>query len=384
MPNVAAAPRTRVLIAGVSTRAMAASAARAGYDVTALDAFGDLDQHAGVRALSLPRDFGLAFSARALVTAAADIDCDAIAYLSPFENHPSAVRRLEHRAPLWGNSAAVLERARNPEVLLAAGREYDDATANPTRWLLKPRASGGGHGIRAWQPGHAIPASAYVQPFIDGTPGSIVFVAAKGIAVPLGLTRQLIGETAFGADGFRYCGSMLASSSDAQFDDDAQLFDAAVSLASRLARELALVGVNCIDFVARHGVPIPVEVNPRWSSSMELVERAHGVSIFGVHAAACTTARLPSFDLGHARRERRATAKAIVFARHDIVCGDTTTWLADATVRDVPHPGEHIPARRPVCTVFADAGDSYDCYAALVQRAHRLDALLESWSSVPA
>ena len=68
-------------------------------------------------------------------------------------------------------------------------------------------------------------------------------------------------------------------------------------LASRLARELALVGVNCIDFVARDGVPIPVEVNPRWSSSMELVERAHGVSIFGVHAAACTTAQLPAFDL---------------------------------------------------------------------------------------
>jgi len=74
MPNVAAAPRTRVLIAGVSTRAMAESAARAGYDVTALDAFGDLDQHPGVRALALPRDLGLEFSASALAAAATDID----------------------------------------------------------------------------------------------------------------------------------------------------------------------------------------------------------------------------------------------------------------------------------------------------------------------
>ncbi len=48
---------TRVLIAGVSTRAAAESAANAGFTVTALDAFGDLDQHPSVRSLSLPRDF---------------------------------------------------------------------------------------------------------------------------------------------------------------------------------------------------------------------------------------------------------------------------------------------------------------------------------------
>ena len=381
MPNVAIARRTRVLLAGVSTRAMAESAARAGYDVTALDAFGDLDQHPGVRALSLPRDLGVDFSASALATAATDIDCDAIAYLSPFENHPSAVRRLEQHAPLWGNSAAVLEHARDPERLRTA--RPDNSTEAATRWLIKPRPSGGGHGIGWWEPGQAVPANAYVQPFIDGTPGSIVFVAADGTAVPLGLTRQLIGEAVFGADGFRFCGSILASAGDVQFDDDASLFDASVALASRLARELELVGVNCIDFIARDGVPVPVEVNPRWSSSMELVEHAYGVSVFGVHAAACTTAQLPSFDLAQARRKRRAIAKAIVFARHDVVCGDTTAWLDDATVRDIPHPGEHIPAGRPVCTVFAEGADSTDCHAALVRRAGRVYELLESWSPVP-
>ena len=50
---------------------------------TALDAFGDLDQHAGVRALSLQRDFGVPFSASAVAGAAETIECDAVAYLSP-------------------------------------------------------------------------------------------------------------------------------------------------------------------------------------------------------------------------------------------------------------------------------------------------------------
>ena len=57
----------RVLIVGVSTRAAAESAARAGFEVIALDAYADLDQHPSVRALSLPRDFGTAFSPEAVV-----------------------------------------------------------------------------------------------------------------------------------------------------------------------------------------------------------------------------------------------------------------------------------------------------------------------------
>ena len=58
-----------------------------------------------------------------------------------------------------------------------------------------------------------------------------------------------------------------------------------------------------------------------------------------------------------------------MFARHDVVVGDTRAWLADATVRDVPHPGEAIGEGRPVCTVFAEGADARECYAALVDRA---------------
>jgi hypothetical protein len=41
-----------------------------------------------------------------------------------------------------------------------------------------------------------------------------------------------------------------------------------------------------------------------------------------------------------------AVGKAVVFARRDVTIGDTERWLADATVRDVPHPGERIRAGR--------------------------------------
>jgi predicted ATP-grasp superfamily ATP-dependent carboligase len=375
---------TRVLVAGVSARAMAESAARAGYEVTSLDAFGDLDRAHGVTALSLRRDFDVAFSARALARASRSIACDAVAYLSPFENHAASVARLAEGRALWGNDASVLRRSRDPSTI-AALNEGDRRETPPdeTRWLRKPRASGGGHDIRWWQPGEPVPRGNYVQRFVDGVPGSIVFVAACGMATALGLTRQIIGDATYGASGFRYCGNVLAPAADAQFDNDEQLFDAACRLAERATQRLQLVGVNGIDFVAANGVPVAVEINPRWSASMELVERAYGVSVFDAHANACTSGELPGFELARRRVGARAVAKAIIFARHDVVCHDTESWLSDADIRDVPHPGEHIASGRPVCTIIADGADSGECEAALRQRAAAMFATLDQWSAIP-
>ena len=356
---------------------MAESAALAGYAVWSLDAFGDLDQHPGVQAHSVPRDVGEPFTVDAVVRAAERIEADVVAYLSPFENHPAAVERLARGRTLWGNGASVLRRVREPGVVSHATNVLD-----PDRWLVKPRASGGGHGIQWWSPGNSVPAGSHVEPFIDGEPGSIVFVATGRDLVPLGLTRQLVGDEAFGATGFRYCGSILLDAAHAR--GMPRLLDSALHVARGVVAEFDLVGVNCIDFIARDGVAIPIEINPRWSASMELVERTHGVSVFGVHAAACATGELPTFDLARAHTGALVCGKAILFARRDLTCGDTTLWLGDGTIRDVPHPGEHIPAGGPVCTIFATGTDVDACYTGLIARANRLYEILESWASVPA
>jgi predicted ATP-grasp superfamily ATP-dependent carboligase len=208
-----------------------------------------------------------------------------------------------------------------------------------------------------------------LQELIDGTSGSIVFVAAGGHAVPLGVSKQLVGEAAFGASGYRYCGNVLAPDDDL---DLAPVVEAACAMAQAVTEEFQLVGVNGIDFIAQGGMPYAIEVNPRWSSSMELVERGYGLSVFGVHAAACGRGQLPAFDLASVRRERPAYGKAIVFARDESSAGDTRAWLSDPTVRDVPHPGERIPREQPICTVFATAEDVGRCEAALASRAARV------------
>src|SRR3954469_11287426 len=184
---------TRVLIAGVSVRAAADSAARAGFDVTALDGYADRDQHPAVRALSLPRDAGMPFSAAAAAAAATTIEADAAMYLSNFENDPDAVATLRGGRHLWGNAPDVLRRARDPFLIarmfrahgLPAPTLHDSIDANESnnsndpnaQYLLKPFRSGGGHAIRAAEPGRSVRPGFYLQQRIDGISGSVVFVA---------------------------------------------------------------------------------------------------------------------------------------------------------------------------------------------------------------
>ena len=380
---------TRVLIVGLSTRAAADSAVAAGFAVTAVDAFGDLDVHPSVRAVSLPRNVGVPFSANAAARVAEGFPAETVVYLANFENDPDAVRALAGGRALWGNPPDVLRRVRDPRLVMMAFREHGipapaiRSNANdpndpndPKEWLVKPFASGGGRGVRSWK-GSRVAANCYLQEYVQGVPASVVFVSAAGVAVPIGVSRQLIGDAAFGADRYRYCGSILAPAGDPVFEHDETLVDRACAIASVVTASFGLVGVNGVDFVAASGEAHPIDVNPRWSGSMELAERAYGRSIFGMHADACAHGALPAFDLRRARRatvsrtSARALGKAILFARQPVTMGDTRAWLADATVRDVPHPGERIAAGGPICTIFAEADDDVGCYRALVQRAER-------------
>src|SRR5439155_349024 len=272
---------TRVLIAGVSTRGFAESAARAGYHVVAVDGFGDLDLRAWAATVLVARPKGgTRFSVGAALRAARGVSRDVVTYVASFENHPAAVGALARRGTLWGNPPAVLRRVRDPVRLARALSAHGlpapavrlSAPRGPSRgrWLLKSRASGGGSGIVPWR-GRAVPAGSYLQQRIAGAPGSIVFAADGRRAVPLGVSRLLAGDRAFGASGFRYCGNILS-------DADHRVRDIAGRIATAVTREFGLVGVNGIDFVARGGVPYPLEVNPRYTASLELVERAHGLS----------------------------------------------------------------------------------------------------------
>jgi predicted ATP-grasp superfamily ATP-dependent carboligase len=369
-----------VLIVGVSTRGLAESASRAGYSCLSVDAFGDLDQKSRVRQnIGLSRDLGCAYSAAAVVAVGRRATAASAAYVGNLENHPAAVRRLGGGRQLLGNTPATLVRARDPvavaDVVRRAGGhvpltlppdQIRHASAG-VRWLRKPRRGGGGSGIKEWRPGSPLGPHELVQERIEGVLASVAFVADGQRAVLLGISRGLAGDPAFGARGHRYCGSVYP------FSADSALLDRMRAIAGAVTGAFGLVGLNGIDFVLREGEPYVLEINPRYCASMELMERGGGISVFEAHVSACGSA-LPSLDLAPTRE---VLGKAILYARRDVVVGDSRRWLLRDDVRDVPFPGDRIRRGHPVCTVFARGADSVTCYGRLVAAALALERELE-------
>ena len=369
-------PASHVLIAGVTTRALAVSAARGGRRVTAVDAFGDVDLRAVAEVITLRRDHG-GFTAPAAVRAARSVPADLVAYTSNLENHPAAIDELARGRTLLGNPASVIRRVRRPVELMRTLARHGfpvpatraSIPARPLsrtdRWLLKRRRSGGGHGIVPWH-GGTVGRDGYLQERVDGVPGSVIFVADGMRAVPLGLTRQLIGEPGLGGRGFMYCGSLLGPD---LFPHAAGLAERAGALAEVVTAEYGLVGLNGIDFIARDGVPWPIEINPRPCASMELVERLGGPPLFDLHERGSRGILPPALP-----PRGRIAGKAIVFARRAVTAGDLG---GRRDVADIPHPGERIGRGHPICTVFAEERSAAECLRALLRRAREIYARVD-------
>lgn len=371
----------RILIVGVSTRAMAESAVRAGYDCITVDRFGDLDQKSIVTNVGLTCELGIPWSPARAERVARRIEAGGVVYGANLENHPVWVERLSRGRELLGSDAVTLRRVRDPIALAAALRRVGLRTptvlegdavraADPARrWLRKPRAGGGGRRIAEWQPGDRLQRGNVVQRLVRGVPASAAFAADGRRGVLLGVTRQLVGDPSFGASGFRYCGSVLP------LTDRPTPFAAAVRDARQageaLVRLYGLRGVFGIDFVLnRRGLHV-IEVNPRYTASMELIERLQGLSIFDVHVQACRGS-LPAFDPCRALIAGTALGKAIVFARTQLTLGDTRSWLG-RDISDVPRPGTTVPEGAPICTVFATGSTPSACLRALKDRAAALE-----------
>ncbi|MCJ7668257.1 MAG: ATP-grasp domain-containing protein [Anaerolineae bacterium] len=362
----------RILIVGLSTRAIAESAVRGGYEVITLDYFGDRDQKELVENYSLMRDFHLGFSAEDLLTASRQLDFEAVVYISNLENHPDVVEELAHGHTLVGNSPQTLREVRHWPTLRSFCREEgiafpptifadEERPTGEDGWLRKPVRSGGGHDISFWE-GNPIGEGHLLQEYIDGRHCSAAFVADGGDCVLIGVTEQLIGREELGARGFTWCGNILPLALSPRGMDS--VLDVLGEIAFKLTRRFGLRGANGFDFVlaTREGyfTPYLVEVNPRYTASMELMEWAYGLNIFDLHVRS-SKGELPSFSLREQHRQARFYGKGIVYAKSNVVMPETAGWRAKGR-RDIPFPGERIVVRHPICTVLAQGESRDECW----------------------
>ena len=377
-----------ILLVSVSARMLAELARRERHDVVAFDRFGDLDLLRLCPSVSILRDLGGSGGMEALVDAADGHPADRVVYGAGLENRPDLVERLAAGRTLLGCAPATLRRVRDPFVLGAslrsAGFAYpltfaaDEAPRRADRaarrWLRKPVRGGGGRGVRAWRGGR-LPAGVVVQERIDGLACSAAAVADGSAAVLLGVSEQLAGRRALGVRGYTWCGNVVPPRLPA--DERRALAAEAREICDHLAAAFGLRGLFGVDLVWDGERAWVVEVNPRPTASLEVIDAVHGVRPFTAHLAACA-GRLPDVAIGEATR---AAGKAVVWATRDVRLPDTSDWPARG-IRDVPHPGERIAAGRPICTLVATGATPEAVLAGLEARAGALRTQLHEAMAV--
>ena len=301
-------------------------------------------------------------------------------YTGGLENYPQFVERVARSRPLLGVGPAELRRVRDPQLVVAAlqaaGLPFPACRSSSAglpadgSWLAKGRRSSGGGQVFAWRGQRRFLSRCdawYFQQRVDGQACAALFVAACGRAVLLGVTEQLLVGPQTDRP-YSYAGSI------GPLRLTPELTDRFERLGNVLAAEFQLTGLFGVDAVLAAGEPWPVEINPRYPASAEIVERATGASAVALHVAACREATLPSCtptmlsDGWHGKQilyARRNTIVSEEIARQWLELNRATPWPEAA---DVPAAGAEIGAGQPVITFFAQAEDRTSLRQVLSER----------------
>lgn len=367
-----------LIIVGASARAAAFSAYRAGYTPYWLDRFGDED---------LRRRFPGRVISGYPKQAPELIDQAPVApfvYTGALENHPGVLEELCRRRTLLGNPVPVCSGIRDPSGLYEAFRRNRVACPeirvlkrgrilNPSPhldgWLVKPLRSAGGMGIEHYN-GQPVDERYYLQQYLTGESCSAVFVSSRGHCRLLGVTLQLVGLPEFRAGEFSYCGSIgpleLNESDSVQWRRIGEV----------IAGEFNLTGLFGVDAIKRQDGIYPVEVNPRYTASVEVLELALGCQAIKLHCEACNI-QLPDSE---ERGPGRLIGKAILFAPEDLVFKGFAQ--EGFSIADVPTGGAEIKQGHPVLTVMVTGTDVDSMSGELKKAAQRVFKNLGCMGSV--
>jgi predicted ATP-grasp superfamily ATP-dependent carboligase len=125
-----------------------------------------------------------------------------------------------------------------------------------------------------------------------------------------------------------------------------------------LAERFALVGLFGVDAVLADGAVWLIEVNPRYTASVEVLEQALDTKLLPLHVHACQHQEIPATSL---QTPSHYVGKAVVYATQAVTIPDAFGELVARyptgppwpTLADVPPGGTAISPGQPVLTVIA-------------------------------
>ena len=351
-----------ILIIGATARAAAFSASRAGLRPRCMDLFADSDlaERWPVVRFDPDRD------ADDLERIAGIFGCPHWLYTGSMEARPELVERLSRIGRLLGNGPEVLRRVRDPWLISrslgAAGlptpklRTSTEGAGPSGRWLRKSRSSAGGMGV-AWAdaPSDGPGSGDYYQEFIEGETHSALFVADGEAARLIGTALQLPGPE---HAPFLYGGNIAPW----PIGDALEKVRRAGQV---LSTDFGLIGLFGIDFILKDDDPWTVDVNPRYTASVELYEAVFKRPLLADHIRACLNDE--AGERPQPIHDAYVRGKSIVYAprRFTFPGWRTTDWRHEdyetPPAADLPAEGTVIEAGEPVMTLFCASRTAEQC-----------------------
>jgi predicted ATP-grasp superfamily ATP-dependent carboligase len=371
----------------LSARPFVEAAVRAGYTVTAIDAFADAETAAlAKKSIALAYD-RLGFDADALMAAINDLDLshfDGFVYGSGFEAQPELLDKVAAKLPLIGNAAATVAALKTPARFFAALQQlninYPDVTDSLPQdhandFLLKfAGGSGGTHISAAKSQNVLLESKYYYQKKIDGLSVSLLFLANKHDVEIVGFNEQWVSPTVDAP--YRYGGAV----SHVMLPDHIKtlLSDAAKKLTSKFG----LLGLNSLDAIvdAENSQISVLEINPRLSATVALYN-AEQQNLLERHIKACSGNHDLNQKAVH-KLDLKCKAHAIVYAAEDIELSAAILWpdwVADKPLLN--QKAMKISATEPICTVLAYADSAATAKKLAQSRVEIVENLLQSLNS---
>ena len=258
-------------------------------------------------------------------------------------------------------------------------------------WLLKPFNSAGGIGIIDLTNAvllsdqlHPKTAKAYIQKRLPGVAIGVTFLSSEFGSTVVGAAAAWSPESKPTTSHYKYCGSYGPIPLTDEQIDRLQRF------AGSVGRESGLLGLWQADFLVHHGSLTLLEINPRWSASMDILDVCLDLGLVEMHFdCVCKNLSQAAFEQVRMKACKRAResiesmmGKLVVYAPNAFTVSQAQSdhwwanrWECDVKSRrnrcqfaDIPLAGTEVAIGDPILTVL-NSGSSRESILCNLQKA---------------
>jgi len=394
-----------VLVAGFNTRPLVYSLHRAGYDVYAVDFFGDLDLYPFVKdCLILTKKLSVNYE----IAKSNYSEYLSLLILELLDKYPDIkyliigsglddgieeraliledIKRKKYKIFNLNNELEAIKKSRNTEfifnLLIKFGYNVPRTVSfkevrfkvNKLEYpfILKKKSGSGGTNvykirnesdlsfhINLINREGFIPKDWLIQEYIKGNPVSCTTISNGVESEVISVNNQIIGDNKYlnAPKEFMYCGNVVPAN---VFAEERELI---VDISLKLSTELGLKGINGFDFVLKNQYPYLIEINPRIPGSIRASEEAMNINLLDLHIKSFTEKgwEFVKKTLKNAKIEN-FTTKMIFFAPKEIDKNLLYKINDLEYVHDKSEPVKNIYKGEPVCTILFKANSSSDSY----------------------